>query len=35
MDEVVQQYIEDIIKNAVEKYEYNKDMLIEYLKEVS
>ena len=35
MDEVVQQYIEDIIKNAVEKYEYNKDILIEYLKEVS
>jgi preprotein translocase subunit SecA len=35
VDEIVEKYIEDIIKSAVEKYEYNKDMLIEYLKEVS
>jgi len=35
IDKVIETYIEDIIKNAVEKYEYNKDMLVEYLKEVS
>jgi preprotein translocase subunit SecA len=35
VDEVIEKYIEDIITNSVEKYTYNKDMLVEYLKEVS
>ena len=35
MDKEIEKYIEDIIKNAVEKYTYNPEMLQEYLLEVS